>query len=71
MTYAEKQCVEFDRFKIYYNDPHDVPAIIEVLSWTYTVSRTFTKVTLWLILELGSENLRSLRHAEPEAKEKL
>lgn len=30
MTYAEKQCVEFDRFKIYYNDPHDISAIIEV-----------------------------------------
>ena len=30
MTYAEKQCVEFDRFKIYYNDLHDISAIIEV-----------------------------------------
>ena len=30
MTYAEKHCAVIDGFKIYYNDPHDVSAIIEV-----------------------------------------
>ena len=30
MTYAEKQCIVINRFKINYNDSHDILAIIEV-----------------------------------------